>query len=351
MSRPWLISLVLAVCAGCPPKPGPQTQAPNPVAGAGCPAASGVYVASYVTQEPTKGRSGWVVPLQAMKLDSGATVPEYQSLDATAASASGVPAAPAGRLWLMTASSAPCSAKVGNFYAAKIDGPPASLSYGVELEGCAAPTDPQEGGGIVLVSQDSPGACRFETPHPVAARMGETDAQKQWQRPTKETPIPAAVSPLIPVHECKPPGCETLWAIGEVDVNNQPVAWSGAVNWLAIGTPAAQCEWKAERFSGFFVPGPGGTAVKVTEGQDHPLVLSAALVDNTGPKVLLAEGPGQYATYDFAAGAPALGHRVTWMLAPNEAFDAVDHLGPICEPPSAKPAPLPKDAKPLSPYP
>jgi hypothetical protein len=347
MIRFALCSLVL--CAGCPPKAGPQTQAPTPT-GAGCPAASGVFVASYVTQDPTKGRSGWVMPLQAMKVDAGVTVPDYQSLDATAASVSGVPAAPSGTLWLMTANAPPCRARVGNFYAAKIEGPPTSLSYGVELDGCPAPTDPQEGGGITLVSNESPGACRFEVPHPVAARMGETDAQKQWQRPTKETPIPAPLTSLIPVHECKPPGCETLWAIGEVTVNGQPVAWSGAINWLAIGAAASQCEWKAERFSGFFVPASGGTAIKVTEGQDHPLVLSAALVDNAGAKVLLAEGPGEYATYDLAADKPALGHHVTWMLAPAEAFDAIDHLGPICEPPGAKPAPLPKDAKPISPY-
>jgi hypothetical protein len=28
----------------------------------------------------------------------------------------------------------------------------------------------------------------------------------------------------------------------------------------------------------------------------------------------------------------------------------VDHLGPVCERPEAAPAPLPKDAKPVSPY-
>ena len=348
MIRFALCSLVL--CGGCPLKPGPSAREPA-AAGAGCPAASGVYVASYVTQEPTKGRSGWVLPLQAMKIDAGVTVPDYQSLDATAASVSGVPTAPVGPLWLMTGSGAPCLAKVGKFYAAKIEGPPPSLSYGLELAGCPAPTDPQEGGGIVLASNETPGACRFEAPHPVAARMGQSDAHMQWQRPTKETPIPAVIAALVPTHDCKAPACETLWAIGEVTVNDQPVAWSGAINWLAIGAPAAQCDWKADRFSGFFVPGPGGTALKVSEGQDHALVLSAALVDHSGPRVLLAEGPGEYATYDLEPGKPTLGHHFTWMLAPPEAFDAVDHLGPICEKPRAKPAPLPKDAKPISPYP
>jgi hypothetical protein len=38
------------------------------------------------------------------------------------------------------------------------------------------------------------------------------------------------------------------------------------------------------------------------------------------------------------------------MLVPNDAWEMVDHLGPVCERPEAAPAPLPKDAKPQSPY-
>jgi hypothetical protein len=71
--------------------------------------------------------------------------------------------------------------------------------------------------------------------------------------------------------------------------------------------------------------------VKLSEGQDQPLVLSAALVDNAGAKVLLAEGPGEYATYDLAPGTAKLGHHITYLAAPADAWDAVDHLGPICD--------------------
>src|SRR5437879_6543741 len=110
-----LASCVVAIAlAGCPPKTTGPVE-PQPVAGAGCPAAAGVYIASYVTQDPAKGRSGWVMPLQAMKVDIGASVADYVSLDPTAASASGVPAAPAGTLWLATATGAPCRVKLGNY--------------------------------------------------------------------------------------------------------------------------------------------------------------------------------------------------------------------------------------------
>jgi hypothetical protein len=308
-----------------------------------------VYVASFVTQDAGKGRTGWVVPLHAMTVEPGATVADYASIDAATASASGVPAAPTGTVWLATASGTPCRGKVGSYYAAKIDGPPASISYGFELDGCLAPSNADEAGGIVLATEQAPTACRFEAPQPVAARLGTMDEHKRWQPPASERPIPPALASVIPAKDCKAPGCEMLWAFGEVRVADRTVAWSGAVNWLAVGAPDKPCTWSAERFSGFFVPAQGGVT-KDTEGQDHPLVLSAALVDAQGAKVLLAEGPGTYATYDIASGAVALGRSVTWMIAPPDAWEAIDHIGPVCEPDAAKPAAMPADAKPQSPY-
>jgi hypothetical protein len=342
------LALVLLLTA-CPAK-NPQTPTTAVPEGPPCPAASGVYTASYVTQET--GRNGWVMPLQAMQVDPGASehVPDYQNIDPAMASASGVPAAPPGTLWLMSAAGQPCKATPGKMYAAKLPGPPASLSYGVELDGCAPPQDQNESGGLVFIADQAPTGCQLAAPQPVAARMGETDQQRTWHRPTKETPIPPELAPLIPPHECKSPGCETLWAIGEVELGQHPVAWAGAVNWVTIDDPATPCTWKTERYSGFWVPGADGKPVKVEEGQTHPLALAAVLIDRGGPKALLAEGPGEYATYDLTSGKPVLARHVTWMLAPNDAWDMVDHLGAVCERPQAAPAPLPKDAKPQSPY-
>jgi hypothetical protein len=353
MVRFGSLALVLAL-TGCPPRSTVSDPAQPQLQGAGCPAASGVFLASYVTQEPGKGRTGWVMPLHAMKVESGAQVADYAALDDAAATASGVPATPTGSLWLVSGTAAPCLVKAGGHYAAKIDGPPASLSYGVELDGCPAPSDPQEGTGVVLVSTDSPGACQFQSPKSLASRLGEMTSATAWAKPAKDTPIPAELAPLVPAHDCTAPGCEQLWAVGQVAIADKPVAWAAAVNWLAIGDPAKPCEWKAERWSGFFVPGSDGAPVKVTDGQDHPLALSAVLVDKTGAHVLLAEGPGEYSTYDLSAGKAVLGQHITWMHASPEEWDAIDHLGPICEPEgadAAKPAPLPKDAKPQSPYP
>src|SRR5512140_2365419 len=162
---------LLLVLAACPPK-NPQTAATKPEIpdGPPCPAANGVFTASFVTQET--GRNGWVMPVHAMQVDPGASehLAEYQTLDPAAATASGVPPAPAGSLWLMTAAGQPCRASVGKPYAAKLPGPPASISYGYELEGCPAPQDQNESGGLVFVADQAPTGCQLAAPHPVAAR-------------------------------------------------------------------------------------------------------------------------------------------------------------------------------------
>ena len=105
------------------------------------------------------------------------------------------------------------------------------------------------------------------------------------------------------------------------------------MNWVAIPPgdgPDKQCEWKVERFSGFFVAGPDGAPVKVTEAQDHPLVLSAVLADSAGAKVLLATGPGEYSTYDLGGGAARVGRHLVWLALHPEAYPPVDLLGPDC---------------------
>ncbi len=327
----------LAALVGCPaPGPGPQQPAQSVQVGAGCPAADSVHVASYLTHDaadPSSGHAGWVLPLHDLKVETIANQPDYAAIDATTAAALGVPAAPTA-VWLMAPGQPPCHATVGSYYGAAVDSPTPNVTYGVELTGCAAPPkdQQQDAEAIALVSEQAPIGCQILAPQPVAARVGETDAQKQWQRPTKETPIPAALAAAIPPHDCRPPGCEALWAFAQVDVADRPVAWAGAVNWLTIppnASPASQCDWKAETFAGFFVAGPDGKAVKITEGQDHPLLLTAVLADRTGAKVLLAEGAGEYATYDLTAGA-RLARHVVWLIAAPEAYALDERIGPVC---------------------
>jgi hypothetical protein len=296
-------------------------------------------MASYLSPEEGNpdGHKGWVLPLHDKVVASIEGVPDYQPIDAAAAAAAGVPAPP--RVAWLLSPSGPCKAAVGGHYAAAIDGPPANIAYGVELTGCAAPPDGSDASAIVLtydgglVDAGAPGDCKIVPPRPVAARLGETDDKGTWSRPTKETPIPPAFAGVVPDRPCASPGCEKLWSVAQVDVGGRPAAWAGAVNWLTIPEGAAAdkpCEWKADRFSGFFIAGPGGAPVKVTEAQDHPLVLAAVLADAGGAKVLIATGPGEYTTYELGDGAARVGRHLVWLIPHPEAFGDLDQLGPAC---------------------
>jgi hypothetical protein len=318
------------------PGAGPQSPAqPAPVAStAGCPSADNVYVASYLASDDPAApasHTGWVLPLHDQKVDALAGQPEYAPIDAGTANQRGVPPAPPD-VWLMLPGQPMCHATIGSYYAAAVDGPTPNITYGVELAGCAAPPADQQdvAEAIALVAPAAPSECQMIAPQPIAARIGDTDAQNHWQRPAKETPLPPAIAAVVPPHDCRAPDCETLWAFGEVAVGGRPVAWAGSVNWLAIppgAAPEAQCDWKADTFAGFFVPGSDGRATKVTDGQDHPLLLTGVLADRSGARAMVAEGPGEYTVYDPAA--RVVRHLVWLQLAPD-AYAIDERIGPSC---------------------
>jgi hypothetical protein len=328
--------LLLFVTA-CPQKRGGGGPTAQP--GLGCPPASAVYMASYLTpaEGSKEGHTGWVLPLHDKVVDTSQGVPDYQAIDAAAAGAAGVPAPPKVA-WLL-APGGPCKATIGGYYAAAIDGPPANLTYGVELSGCAAPPEGADGSAIVLTydggvaDAGAPTDCKLVPPRPIAARLGETDDKGKWSRPAKETPIPPGFAKVVPDQPCAAPGCEKLWSIAQVEVGGKPVVWAGAVNWVTIPLgdgPDKQCEWKVDRFSGFFVAGPDGAPVKVTEAQDHPLVLAAVLADSGGAKVMIATAPGEYTAYELGGGAARVGRHLVWLVAHPESYAEVDQLGPAC---------------------
>jgi hypothetical protein len=343
------ICALVIFLAGCPmPGAGPQPPGPPaPVAsgGAGCPTADNIRVASYLaSDDPAQPaqHTGWVLPLYDQQVDTLAGVPEYAALDPGTAGARGVPPPPS-HVWLTVPGQAPCRAGIGSYYAAAVDGPTPNVTYGVELAGCPAPPRDQQDDAeaFALVSEQAPAECQLLAPQPVAARIGETDARKHWQRPTRQTPLPPAIAAIVPPHDCRAPGCETLWAFGQVEIAGRPVAWAGAVNWLTIppgASPDSQCDWKADTFAGFFVANADGAAVKLTEGQDHPLLLTAVLADQSGAKALIAEGPGEYTVYDLTAGARVARHLV-WLRLPPEAYAIDERIGPSCRGDSAAGAP------------
>lgn len=321
-------ALCLLLLAGCPRSGGGGTTVAPPPTGVGCPAARDVYMTSYLSPpDGEAGRAGWVLPLHSTT-ENIEGEPGYVTLPREAAAAAGVPAAPAS-LWLLVPNAPPCKATIGAYYAATItDGTP-QYSYGVELDGCPAPPDPEEGAAIAIASVESPSQCQAVAPRPIAERLGTQGEEGPWQRPTTETPLPPALAATLPAKACTAPGCEMLWSMAAVEVGPKTVVWAGAVNWLTT-SGADPCTWSVEAESGIYLPTATGAA-KLTDGQDRPLGLVAALVDTGAAKILVAAGPGEYTTYDLAGGAATVGRHLVWMTSIPEAFDAVDHLGPFCE--------------------
>src|SRR5439155_21981031 len=93
-----LACLFVAALAGCPaPAPGAQSPAPPAPTSVGCPAATGIYVASYLTHDAAAGaagHTGWVLPLHDRKVATSGGQPDYAAIDPATAQSVRVPAAP-----------------------------------------------------------------------------------------------------------------------------------------------------------------------------------------------------------------------------------------------------------------
>ena len=325
------LALLIAL-SGCPQKPAQPTSVVPP--GVGCPTASNVYLASYV-QPPEKqqGYAGWALPLHNVVVDSVEGKPPFAAIDPQAATTAGVPTPPQN-VWLLPPNAPMCKATIGGYYAEAIDATTKNMSYGVTLSGCPAPQDPNDAGvAIAMVSVEPPSECQPLAARPVASRVGTSAQTGEWSRPTKETAMPEAFAKLVPERACAAPDCEKLWTVAQVDHANKPIVVTGAVNWLEIPPGAAastQCTWKTETYSGFFTVGADGALTKVTEGQQHPMSLFVVLVDKAGPKAIIADGTGEYSTYDFANGTATLARNTVWLIDDPQAYGQSDHIGPEC---------------------
>lgn len=63
---------------------------------------------------------------------------------------------------------------------------------------------------------------------------------------------------------------------------------------------------------------PGCSPVAIEGG--HPLMKVASFADARGTAVVIAAGPGTYATYDVDGGKLVRGRKVVWMTVPEEAW-------------------------------
>ncbi len=284
-----------------------------------------------------------MLPVRDEKADSVAGISEFEELAPTSPQAADI-ARPTQAMWIMQPGLAPCRARIGKAYRAAIDVKDSpNISYGLELHGCPPPAEQDEDEAVVAGSPTSPGLCQIR-PRSRSRRASAMSIRGTSGRATSRSRSRPASRRSAPQKTCTAPDCEMLWSFLQVDVAARPVAWSGAVNWMQ--TPAvpadvsAVCKYAIESFSGFFVPGPNNTATKVSDGQDHTLALTAVLADKTGAKVMLADGAGEYSTYDFQVdGSVKLARHVVWLLADAAAYGVDDRVGPVREPSAAGPPP------------
>jgi hypothetical protein len=310
-------------------RPGAATTALPIPEGPGCPAAADVMVA--VFHEASEGRpAGWSLPLA--NREGGQGPARFQVLDAAAASAAGIPAPPE-KLWLLQPGSPPCEATPGPAFADTVTDGPVNDVLGVQLvTSCPAPGKDQAQLAVALAAAAAPSGCVAILPRPVAGRVGEA-SRTTWQVMARSTPMPAAVEAALPKKDCAAP-CEKLWTVDQVDFAGKPVAWDVAIEWLRVDRSQKDpCQWATEGDGGVLVAAADGSAQRVTtEHGVEPLHLAAVLADRAGPKVMVLEHIGEYATLDLGGSAPTPARHLRWYM-PNEELYAGDRkLGPYCGP-------------------
>lgn len=330
-----LSSLALAlVAAAC----GPKAKSP-PIAGGAatgtagavpipegppCPAADAVMIAAVHDTGPG-APNRWHLPLA--NRPSTATSPSYRVLDAAAASAAGVPAAPA-KLWMMVNGTL-CEATAGDYYSSVVLDGPANEILGVQLTTkCALPSNEQPQLAVAFAAEAAPTGCVSILPRPVAGRVGD-DQNGRWSVLPQSTPIPDGLAAALPRKECQPP-CEALWTVAQVDFGGKPVAWDATLEWLRVDPQQDACSWASEGDGGVYLAATG--ARLDDQHAVSPLHLATLLADRGGPKTLLLENVGEYTTVDLTAAPPRVARHLRWYL-PNEELYAGDRkLGPYCGP-------------------
>jgi hypothetical protein len=267
---------------------------------------------------------------------SAGTQPRYQPLDeasiAATLAAANLPAPPA-KLWLMPPGQPPCEATPGAWYSdTVVDGQPNDV-LGVELSTrCPVPGRDQPMQLLAIAADVAPTGCVAILPRPVAGRVGEAK-DGTWQLVEQSTPLPPALEAAIEQKPCLAP-CERLWTAAQLDFAAKPIAWDVSLEWLqADPLKANVCEWTSEQAGGLWYLTPEGAAAPLAhQAAVRPLHLGALLADRSGPKVLVLEHIGEYATFDLGGPAPVAARYLRWYVPNEQIYGGDRKLGPYCGP-------------------
>ncbi|HTJ47585.1 MAG TPA: hypothetical protein VL463_36055 [Kofleriaceae bacterium] len=265
-----------------------------------CPAADKIVLIEplYDAADEAAPPVGWNLPLAAMPAPAGAVTAPITADEAKAAGVASVPKT----VWIVRAGQPLCRGRVTDL-TRNLDDAPGSMSIDARIEGCAPPARDEAGPWFALAVDNEPKGCDFETPKVIAERLGEADGET-WVRPTKQTPIPAAITP--PPRACTAPACEALWSVRAAVVGGKPLAYEATFTWAHPDAALALCTIAHDDDHALYAIGKTGAAKKLDEVGAWQR-LAGVFYDATGPRALVTTSRGTYTVRPFAAdgtGAP-----------------------------------------------
>ena len=297
---------LLVLLAACGSQAATRAPISNTAAHAGgaCPSADRVVLLRW--------DHGWHAYLSNRSLDDAPASTDYEVIP-TAEAHRALPSA----IWIDG-----CRATVTHAFRAYTSEGPVSEQIGVELDGCAPKTD-EAFVTYGLIGDEDLSACRWTLVETAGLRVGEVG--DRWKPPTKFTPIPAEVAPIIAHKDCKAPACEHLWQVGAVGVE-PTYAYDVVQTWLQ---PADKdpCSLEYENGADVFVRVNDALAAIPDTGND---ALAGVFHDGGGAKLVVLEDSG---TFDVVTVAPGLTQKrhTVWYDA-NEETSNYRSLAPYCGP-------------------
>jgi hypothetical protein len=280
-----------------------------------CPSADKVVLLEplYETTEEGSPPVGWNIPLAAAPAPEGAVTAPITAEDAKPFGVASVPKT----VWIFRNGQPACRGQVAGL-TRNVDDASGSMSIDAAVDGCPPPARDDPGPWFGLAVDAEPKGCELSTASVIAERVGEADGT-DWVRPTKATPIPTAIAPLLPKPKaaCDAPACEPLWEVRTAQVAGKPVAYEATLTWARPDETLALCNTEHEDDHALFAVGKVGPK-KLDEAAVWQR-LYGVFYDATGPRAMITTAQGKYTVRplgpDGAAGAPITR---TWSVPSEE---------------------------------
>jgi hypothetical protein len=328
-STPLLASVIaLAACGSS----SPAAHGPASSRGGSCPGADRVVITQWVDADGTA--PGWRAYLAnksmtADERDAGRDAPPYQAISEDEARAGGVAVLPA-TVWIYTADRPPCRATMARPFRSIMNEGPVSQQIGVELTGCERPAKNMPTISFGLIGDGDLSGCTWTLAEDVALRQGDVSDEGAWQAPTKETAIPAEVTPHVRSKACAAPGCQHLWHVQRAGAADHALAYDVVQTWLTPDAKETACNLAHDDAAEILVRQAGGLARLDLAEDSNNMELVGVFSDGGGVRLAVLEDAGVFEVY--AVGATARRAVFKRWFDANEEDGNYRSMAPYCGP-------------------